>query len=476
MKKCARAKSHQTHGRANSLRHGGILVPLLILSCSTPSAGETNGIISLGETSAGEMTADISHPTSTATGSSTDDSTITGESTDPGTTASGTPNEDGDDPLCGDGIPNPGVYCFVPGGVPDLIRPEQIADFNGDTHLDILEQVGSEFKIVFGDGNGSFPESMTFVVPDPWAQDIGETALAGDFDNEPGIDIATLGSVNDTMGVVLVFSNDGSGTQFGPPTQSIVEVNFQNTVQGAILDINLDGAMDLIGVSSALQQPILQPLINDGLGAFTVGSPGLSHQAFGACLVMGLVPIPAVGDAGPGLASYGASCNDDRPTAFPTQIVRRDGQGTVTFAAGPSTGAIPMGLAAGDINGDDADDLVVWNQGEASFSLFSGVNDGSFAPESTVLEAEACPGCPCPGCESTPELVRLFAPELDGDGLADILLTANHTWAGMTITGSPKWVWLASKPLLVGDFNEDGLSDFVSRTKQETIEIILSNP
>ena len=388
-----------------------------------------------------------------------------------------TPPEDGDDALCGDGVPNPGVYCFVPGGALDLILPEQVEDFNGDMHLDILEQVGSKFKIAFGDGSGNFPEMMTFVVPDPWAQNIGGTAIAGNFDNEPGIDIATLASVSDTMGVVLVFSNDGSGTQFGSPTQSIVEVNFLDIVQGAILDINLDdGAMDLIGASSAFQQPILQPLINDGLGDFTVGSPSLSHQAFGACLVMDLVPIPAAGDAGPGLASYGASCNDSRPTAFPTQIVRQDGQGTVAFAVGPPTGAVPMGLASGDIDGDGSADLVVWNQGEASFSLFSGMNDGTFTPGATVAEAEACIGCPCPGCESTPELVKLFAPELDGDGLADILLTANKTWAGMTISGTPKWVWLSGKPLLVGDFNEDGLSDLVSRTEQGAIEIILSNP
>ena len=456
-----------------------ILGPLLILSCSKPHDDETSGTDSRGETSATEITSDTTPYTTslTVSGSSTSESTLTDSGTGSDTTGRPeTPPYDGNDPLCGDGIPNPGIYCFVPAGAPDLIRPEQIADFNGDTHQDILEQVGSKFKIVFGDGNGKFPEKMTFSVPAPWSEKIGETAIAGSFDNQPGIDIATLGSVDDVTGVVLVFSNDGSGLQFSPPTPSTVDVNFQNAVQGAILDINLDATADLVGVSSALQQPILQPLLNDGSGAFTVVPPGLSHQDFGACVVMDLVPIPSVGDEGPGLASYGASCNDNRPTAFPMQIMRRDGQGNLNFFAGPSTGSMPMGLASGDLNGDGPADLVVWNQGDASFALFNGENDGTFSPGAIVSEGDACVGCPCPGCDGTPEFVRLFASELDGDGLADILLTANKTWVGLMVLGVPKWMWLTSKPLLVGDFNEDGLSDFVSRTEQGTIEILLSNP
>lgn len=448
------------------------IVPLLFLGCSKPMASDTDDVASVSATSSSGAASDTDDTAS----SNTIGSTSTGSSSMDSAGTTDFPPEDGSDPSCGDGAARFGVLCFVTVAVPGLIRPERIADFNRDTHQDILEQVGSRFKIVYGDGLGNFPDEVIFDVAEPWSKDVGETALVGEFDGMSGIDIATLGARNDLQGVILVLGNNGSGTQFTPSAVSLVDVNFQDTVQGAIIDIDLDATLDIMGVSSAAEQPALQPLLNDGAGAYTTLPPGLSHDSLGACLTMDLVSIPAVGAKGAGLAAYGASCNDDQQTEFRVQIIRGDGQGGVSFTPGPATGSAPRGLAAGDLDGDERTDLVAWNQGDESFSIFLGQDNGDFAPATTILAAEVCPGCPCTACQSTPEFVKLLATDIDGDGVADIVLTADKTWIGMNTFGKSEWIWMTEKPLLSGDFNEDGVSDLIVRNDKGTIDVLVSSP
>ena len=369
-----------------------------------------------------------------------------------------------------------GVYCFLKNPLGGLIRPRRVADFNYDGHDDILEQIGSGFTLLFGDGTGTFDDKIQFAVPAPWSLHIGETVLAAEFDGAPGTDIVTLASTDNETGVILVLRNDGTGKKFAPVVESQVECNLQDVAGGAEILIDGDGIADILGTSSNLQQPVLQPLQNDGFGTFTLAPSPLPREKYQACLVMDLVPIPAVGQAASGLVSYGASCNDNSPSNFPLLVIRRDGIGGITYNEGPLAGMIPRGIDVGDFNGDGRADLVLWNQGDHSVSIFSGQDNGNFIPASTIDESKVCIGCPCLACTGTPEFVKVFAAELDGDGLADVVIAANSTWAGMQVIGQGPWVWLETKPLLMGDFNEDGLSDFVVRNTQGTIDLLLSNP
>jgi hypothetical protein len=276
---------------------------------------------------------------------------------------------------------------------------------------------------------------------------------------------------------IAVLRNDGTGTAFPDVVStSVDEVDFLDVVRAALLDVDADGVMDVLGTSSDGFEPALQPLHNDGAGAFAAMSPALSKEAFGACLVRDVAPLAATSEAQDGVAVLGGPCSESNPLAdFPVLIVRGTPDADVIYQEGPNTGTDPQALGSGDVDGDGIDDLVVWNHGDATFTLSFGQDAGTFAPDVLLSEEALCPGCPCPGCGPVVTVPRLFTPDLDGDGRADLLLAHKHVWLGMNLAEQPVGYWLDIQPVLVGDFNEDGVDDLVTFDGQVS-RMLLSTP
>jgi hypothetical protein len=89
----------------------------------------------------------------------------------------------------------------------------QVADFNGDGHLDVLGAFGSAFGLILGNGDGTFGPAFSLSVSIP-INGVGTgTPLVGDFNGDGRKDIAVLTRVQ----VVWLFNNGATGTTPPPP-------------------------------------------------------------------------------------------------------------------------------------------------------------------------------------------------------------------------------------------------------------------
>ncbi len=151
------------------------------------------------------------------------------------------------------------------------------------------------------------------------------------------------------------------------------------------------------------------------------------------------------------------------------------------FADGAATGS---GMAAGDIDADGYDDLIVsypgWNSFDGGFYVFSGSSAG-------VSRTGAFTGYPWAGgsssyCESTPAMGWAVASgvDMDGDGYENVVAGApfdncegwvyafsgsasgidDSTWVEFYAYDYTDYVVSLGETLDAGDFNGDGVGDF----------------
>jgi len=402
----------------------------------------------------------------TTSGSTTDETTGT---TEDETTTDGevVPPWNGEHLSCGDGVPEPGVYCFIatePSADIDFVNA--VADFNEDGHVDLL---GSG-TIWFGDGNGAFPNNVKYLRP---AEVPGNLATAAELDGKPGTDLLLV-----EQNTVTVLSNNGDGTDFSTKTTSIVEgIDFLNTLKGATIDLNDDGVADFLGTNSQ-SQTVLVPLLNDGMGSFTMSSPSLLKTEFGggACLVLSTDAAPAVGDKGPGLAIVPGPCTVGDPfDNAPILLVRGDGQGGAVYEDGLNLGLDPIAVACGDLDADEIHDLTVWSLGDDRLTTYPGNATGGFSFGVAHKTTDLCPNCPCLTCGGGGTTRSVIAADLDGDAKADLAVRGTTAWVILQVSTEPEGYWLDSKPLHAADFNEDGIDDLVV-VNSPKVQILLSNP
>ncbi len=315
---------------------------------------------------------------------------------------------------------------FTPAGsiaTGDLAMSVVTADLDGDGHVDLgIETarlvdgrfvVPGPFLLYYGAGDATFaPASSSSTV------DFGGTSalLASDLNGDGFQDFLRVG-----YSIVTPFLGAGDRTYTRLPSFE----TGSNLIGSIAADFNRDRRLDL-----AILSPFSEAVfIYAGNGDGTFG-PAID-QTLLYKFEGGLVTEDFTGD---GILDIAAAVEGD------DQVAVQPGHGDGTFGRAIRTpaGVAPILLASADMNGDGRRDLVVGMRNwhfpppevlpPGSLLVLPGNGDGSFRPV-----AGSAAGAAAAAYDTGPDPRALHVRDLDGDGVADVLV-ANGTDAAGTVT------------------------------------------
>lgn len=371
-------------------------------------------------------------------------------------------------------------------------------DFNGDGQLDLAtaNYRSDDVSVLFGMGGGMFQSAVHFA-----AGTNPVSLTAGDFNGDGRVDLATANSLSDDVTLLL---GRGGGT-FADP----VPVEAADYPAGlASGDFNGDGRTDLAMAAQLATEIAIFP----GKGDATFLPPGtLSTPVRAIPLVIdwnsdGAADVLVVERGGdillrlgrpgaPGAFDAPQVVNHNAPAARDLTVVRTDAgtllavldafNSALSFytpgahgAFDRSTGPIVPGellvrLAAGDLNGDGRDDLVVVASGSAEVFVY--------------LQSSAGGGLtPTQLFRSTPDYVLpvgllpsdVALADADGDQRLDIVVTNESSGDVSVLRNNPSAPFVAESRYRAGagvyylDFERDAL---VVRSGEKPARILAGN-
>ena len=299
------------------------------------------------------------------------------------------------------------------------------ADFNGDGKPDLVAADGT---VLLGKGDGTFTTGIPLSVP-------GSLIATGDFngDGKPDVLIVSFSSTN-----LYIFLGNGDGT-FRTPVITNMGTSLSSVV---VADLNGDGKLDVLGT---IPGAALLVLLGKGDGTFGAGVtyPVLSNStnflAVGDFNADGKVDIALAANSG---------------TSAPGSVGVLLGKGDGTFqAAVTSTGVSnPVGMAAGDFNGDGKLDLLVSDSTTGQTFLLAGNGNGTFQTPTAATSKAGLLGTADVNGDGKPDAIIVTDPFVavflgKGDGT----FTAENTYH-VASEGN-------SESITIGDFNGDGRLD-----------------
>jgi hypothetical protein len=231
-------------------------------------------------------------------------------------------------------------HTYGTGGGPNAVA---VGDFNGDGNLDlaVVNQTDNTVSILLGNGDG------TFQAKQPYATGKGPVSLVvGDFNGDGIPDLAVANNTDNTVSILLG-KGDGS---FPAPVPYTTGKNPISVTAGVFTS---SGFLDLAVAN--LSDNTVSVLLGNGDGTFqsqATYATGNSPYAVVAGSLSG------VGEVDLAVANSG----DNTVTLL-------DSNGNGHFTAGSSynlfrpysTGAGPISIALGDLNGDGMTDMAVLN-------------------------------------------------------------------------------------------------------------------
>jgi hypothetical protein len=314
-----------------------------------------------------------------------------------------------------------------------------IADFDGDTNLDIASASNGIAEILFGDGAGSF----RFVVGPSGRGAFG--VARADLNGDGKLDVVVISG-----GSPVVMLGDGTG-KFSAPT--IVPVPSSSSFAGPVIaDFNGDTKLDIAVVDGTANGPGGLPrfhvLPGDGLGGF--GSA--ISTSFTASDPFSVAGGDLNGDGNTDLVTVNRGGGNNNEGSISIALSDGAGHFTIQPNASARNAANPAGIAFADFNSDGKMDIAT--PSGFGFSILLGNGAGGFAPRTHITTANA---------------VSIRSGDLNGDGKADLAMVPEDSTGKLSVVfgdglggfSAPSQFTVGVSPidLAIADFNGDSKLD-----------------
>ena len=319
-----------------------------------------------------------------------------------------------------------------------------IADFDGDSNLDIASASTGTAGILFGNGAGGFRLAVG-----PAGRGAFGVARA-DLNNDGKQDVVAMSN-----GGFAVMMGDGNGNLSAPAN---VTVPASSSVGPVIADFNDDTKLDVAVVDASHTGPGGLPRFHVALGDGLGGFGSIISTSFTADDPFAVSGGDLNGDGKTDLVTVNRGGN-------PTTVSIALSDGTGHFAIQPNVpvgvSVNPIGVAFADFNKDSKMDIAVPSGG--SFSILLGNGGGGFAPAAQITTAHAS---------------SIRAADFNGDNKIDLAMVSEEQNGKTSVVlgdgsggfGAPLQFSLGNFPsdLSVDDFNNDGKLDLaVAITRQD---------
>jgi predicted Zn-dependent protease with MMP-like domain/predicted nucleotidyltransferase len=319
-----------------------------------------------------------------------------------------------------------------------------VADFNKDSHLDIVvcNYWGSTIGIFLGFGNGTFSTQITYSTGNN-SEPI--SIAVGDFNNDRQLDIVVVNNYYNNIGI---FHGYGNGT-FSSQTNFSTGTN-SNTQSVAVADFNNDNRLDIVVANG---------------WAYNIGI----FYGYGDGTFSDIITYSTGSDSYPALVVVGDFNNDGRLDVAVANygtdnigVFFGNGNGNFSSQTNFSTGSgsKPYPLAVGDFNNDNQLDIAVANYGSNNLGVLLGCINGTFFSQLTYLTGDG----------SQP--LSIAVGDFNNDSRLDVVVANSFTdnvgvflgYASESFLSAPAYsTGFSSQPtsVAVGDFNNDTRLDIV---------------
>jgi len=311
--------------------------------------------------------------------------------------------------------------------MPGEPRAIAVADFNGDGKADLA--IGGKdsgtIQILFGDGNGAFPNSVLLDAKTPI-----NSLITADFNGDGKADIAAA-----TIDGIVILLNAGGG-QFSETIYHAGE--FPGAVAAG--DFNGDGKLDLVAVNTASADATV--LLGNGDGSFHAMQQTYKMEARPLSVVV--ADFNRDGKLDFAVAKAGSAS---------ISVFLGNGDGTFTPAPVASGHFQPEWIDSADFNGDGKPDLIVSYANTALAAIFFGNGDGTFSSANDIPGGGALFVTVADvNRDGVPDLLM---PIFTGQDVQLLLGKGDGTFSAPISLAAP----LQPSAVAVGDFNGDGQMD-----------------